>query len=42
MNANHHTVEACKWIFGSISIALATYFTKEPNCLWAFLILAWY
>ena len=31
---------ACKWTFGSIAIALATYFTKEPNCLWAFLILA--
>ena len=34
--------EACKWLFGSIAIALATYFTKEPNCLYAFLILAWF
>ena len=34
--------EACKWIFGSTAIALATYFTKNPSCLWAFLILAWY
>lgn len=31
--------QACKWTFGSIAIALATYFTKEPNCLWAFWIL---
>lgn len=38
---NYYNIgEACKWAFGSIAIALATYFTKEPNCLWAFLILA--
>ncbi len=33
---------ACKWIFGSIAIALAVYFTKEPICLWAFLILGFF
>lgn len=33
--------DVCKWVFGSITIAIATYVTKEPNCLWAFLILAW-
>lgn len=33
--------EVCKWIFGSIAIAVATCITKDANCLWAFLILAW-
>lgn len=37
---NDKIVDTCKWIFGSAAIALATYFTKEPNCLWAFIILA--
>lgn len=37
---NHYTVEACKWIFGSIVIACAIYVTKDPLCLWAFFILA--
>lgn len=32
--------EDFKWIFGSIAIIFATYITKSPNCLWAFLILA--
>ena len=30
---------SCKWIFGSIAIATSVYFTKNPNCLWAFVIL---
>lgn len=29
-----------KWIFGSLAILAAVYITKEPLCLWAFLILA--
>ena len=36
---NHYAVEVCKWIFGSLAIAYATYVTKNPNCLWAFIFL---
>jgi hypothetical protein len=34
--------ETAKWIFGSLAIAIAVYATKEPVCLWAFVILAFF
>lgn len=40
MNKFNLDYNCFKWIFGSIAITFATYFTKNPNCLWTFLILA--
>lgn len=31
--------EVCKWMFGSLAIAASVYWTKNPNCLWAYIFL---
>lgn len=32
---------ACVWLATAVGVGLGLYITKNPNCLWAFLIPAW-